>query len=961
MRRQFSHIMFNLILTNLKVSLLVFITTICLIITLFLSTNTNVKKVIKIRQPNIYFDSQSPDSTVSRIKEIKDGRKSDAKNILIHFDTLALDDVYDNIFQTNEDPFTLRLELNHPKIITLIIGNDKSDVSLYKLSDDFALGVWHHIRISINEEKRILVEIDGKKTLDISHPAARYDTSDIVIGAGYNKLRGFQGEIKNFTIEYERYLNTSFYGYFVFLTVCLFITTWCILLARFLLWYYPYGHIEADPAGLMIMPGFALLTVIAGFFITRLFHIHSHWISYLLMGIVFPLVTSLALSSKRLNNSTTLLSWAMTAACASFPVFALLLFKNAFTEPLPLIERVILILIIGTSLLYSLAKAGCLQWSIKKEDWKRSLTITIIVLYVVSFWCGLLKLPNGREFINSLDKRPLATILLFCYFLTVTLYYVFDKTSRPLGKAYHLIWSRWGGVIHLILLTGAFIIFFLLSFRFDTMFIGSSEGHWEYYVGPVRNVKNGSWLLWDTPSQYGFLNILAAAFMPFNHSWQSLYVLQGLLLFVAAAMIFVVFVSKNRTNYFFAFLITVSSLFFADPDLIGPYLFPSSSVMRFIWCYVLLFFFYRTHHSLTTKKFIIGGTFLWIFGFLWSSESAVYTTVIFLSGLIAVIVQDTYRHLRNRIDIFTILKRLFYYLSMSILTLLTVIVIVALYYRVVLGVFPDFRIFIEHGFAYAGGFGSVRLEPYGPIWVLFLLFCAIVSIVITSIMEDPLNNRIVPLVASAGCLWAVSSYFIGRAVPNNITAIYPLLCVITAIVLQSIKGLQFNMFHVVFKVISTPLLVLVMMTSFGNINFIDKLRPFDTLSRDVSQKVRVAEPSLQELISQAGIKEDDPVVFYGYTASMPRWQSKNQMIVSERTWLPNPLQIIEEPIEGRRRIVYLDRFIKDHPQTGYFVRKKGEADERAAQWIALISKTHSPVRIYENAMWKIIYFDLIKS
>ena len=112
------------------------------------------------------------------------------------------------------------------------------------------------------------------------------------------------------------------------------------------------------------------------------------------------------------------------------------------------------------------------------------------------------------------------------------------------------------------------------------------------------------------------------------------------------------------------------------------------------------------------------------------------------------------------------------------------------------------------------------------------------------------------------------------------------------------------------------------MTSFGNSNFVDKLRSFQTLTAKISQKIRVADPLLQELISQAGIEVNDPVVFYGYAAVMPQWKSNNDMVISEKTWLPNPLQLLEEPINSERRIVYLRRFMERSVQGGYFIMQR---------------------------------------
>ncbi len=716
---------------------------------------------------------------------------------------------------------------------------------------------------------------------------------------------------------------------------------------------------------IIIIPGFAIIIVLVGYLASVSLQLHSHWISFLLLGFTAPLfgiLYSRFINSKVSENPYSVPIKILTGFAFSLSII-FLIYKSV--DKLCQFSQQLLILIIGAIIItvYATVKLGYPDNNLEYGNKKRWFFMITSFLFSMAIWCGLYELPNWNQFGKSLTERPITTIVIYFIFLSIVLRRLFNMTPTQLQKVFSHISSKSRKMMPLFFIAVTFVIFLLMSFRFDTLFLGTSEGHWEYYVGPIRNIKNGSWLLWDTPSQYGFLNILAAASVPVASSWQSLYVLQGILLFIAAILIFMVFLSKDRTNILFAFVITFSSLFFADPDLIGPYLYPSSSVMRFFWCYVLLGFFYLTHHNerVALKTIVLWGTLLWIIGFFWSSESAIYSTVTFYCGLVSAVSQNAFLISGNDKKLKIVVKQLASPLAIPIAVLFAFIGLVAFYYRVVLGHFPDLFIFVEHGVGYAGGFGSMTLNPFGSIWILFLLFCAMLVIIVRLIMRDPLNRHVVPLVASAGCLWAVSSYFIGRAVPNNITAILPVLCMLIAIVFSSINGLEFDISHSIFKAISVPLLMLVLMTSFGNYNFLDKLRTFQTLSANISQKVRVADPLLQELIAQAGIKPGDPVVFYGYAAAMPRWKCNNDMVLSEKTWLPNPLQLLEEPIKDERRTVYLNRFMDRSYQSGFFIHAKGEAEDRLAKWQALIARTHSPVRIYENSKWKITYFDQLKS
>jgi|SRR3990167_3451141 len=194
-----------MILSDKKIGLLLFGTFILLGVVIFYSESPTTKKAIKTEYSNINYDYHSNDPCISKPKEFRSDKKSEPKNISIYFDVKALDDNYGNVFQTADDPLTIRLELSHPNTLSLIAGNDKAAVNIYKITDKFELNVWHKVEVNVNEDKKIEVDIDGQNMLSVVDKSIMYNTSDIAVGSGYNKLRGFQGEIKNFHINYERY------------------------------------------------------------------------------------------------------------------------------------------------------------------------------------------------------------------------------------------------------------------------------------------------------------------------------------------------------------------------------------------------------------------------------------------------------------------------------------------------------------------------------------------------------------------------------------------------------------------------------------------------------------------------------------------------------------------------------------------------------------------------------------
>jgi hypothetical protein len=145
------------------------------------------------------------------------------------------------------------------------------------------------------------------------------------------------------------------------------------------------------------------------------------------------------------------------------------------------------------------------------------------------------------------------------------------------------------------------------------------------------------------------------------------------------------------------------------------------------------------------------------------------------------------------------------------------------------------------------------------------------------------------------------------------------------------------------------------------VDFAGKIRVFGTLTGDVTDRVRSADPTLQGLLEQAGVGPDDPVVYDGGAAAMPRWKVHGRLVVGERTWLPNPVQLLEEPVSPERRKVYLRRFMARSARGGFFIQGKGpnegQTEDRAPDWYALIAESHVPVRVYENALWKITRYE----
>ena len=120
-----------------------------------------------------------------------------AQKAKIKFSGLAVDDVYDNFFQTS-DSLALRFELNVNRKLYLGAG----DV-IFLIDDNFELGAWHRFELVFEKGVELSVKIDDRPVFSSNEEPVlerQYDFGNIVIGTGFARLRPLQGAIKDFSI-----------------------------------------------------------------------------------------------------------------------------------------------------------------------------------------------------------------------------------------------------------------------------------------------------------------------------------------------------------------------------------------------------------------------------------------------------------------------------------------------------------------------------------------------------------------------------------------------------------------------------------------------------------------------------------------------------------------------------------------------------------------------------------------
>ena len=166
-----------------------------------------------------------------------------------------------------------------------------------------------------------------------------------------------------------------------------------------------------------------------------------------------------------------------------------------------------------------------------------------------------------------------------------------------------------------------------------------------FYVGPAELVRHGGWLLWDVPSQYGFLSVLAIAWLPLQSAWESLFVLNAAATVGLALVVYWALRSPRGgiLDWVASVLITLAAVFLRAglyPSFLGPWTNPSVGGYRFVFCVALLAVLLRIAREADGRvlaRWLVAGTVLWLVSLLWAAEAAAYATAIWIPAYLLLI------------------------------------------------------------------------------------------------------------------------------------------------------------------------------------------------------------------------------------------------------------------------------------------------------------------------------------
>ncbi|TMQ33157.1 MAG: hypothetical protein E6K70_14620, partial [Planctomycetota bacterium] len=347
------------------------------------------------------------------------------------------------------------------------------------------------------------------------------------------------------------------------------------------------------------------------------------WLQYLLLGTLFPLLLlAISWTATRFSPEPLFLKPIKVGLGLTAVVIPIVFFGH---QP----EGVALLAAAGQCLLLSLffgvrrRFTGCAS----PVPW------TPVSIFIVALsWLVSVRLVWWETFATYLARSPFAVLVLVASAILVTVNVYHGQVPKE-GPRFRFF-TLGNGL--------AFILFVFAGLRIDY-----HEGlvhlvpyhHWGVMIGPAELVRQGGWLLWDVPAQYGFLSTLTLAWLPTHSVWQSLYLVHAVLLCGVACFLFLLLRSLGTglSNYCFSLVVTLAAVCLIPgwpPLLTGSYFVPAVSPFRFFWCYALLaviLWAVRTEPRDRLQKRILGlGCTAWLVGSLWSGESMAYCATIWL-------------------------------------------------------------------------------------------------------------------------------------------------------------------------------------------------------------------------------------------------------------------------------------------------------------------------------------------
>lgn len=577
--------------------------------------------------------------------------------------------------------------------------------------------------------------------------------------------------------------------------------------------------------------------------------------------------------------------------------------------------------------------------------------VAILVLVGVAAWMcagGLVSWTRGSDWFTSNFWRTAA--LAIATGLSLWGLPIFGARPSLAVKA-----SMLERVAHLVILFG------LIAFGFRTNPVVEFY-HWGFWTGPIEQMRQGGWLLFDTPSQYGFLTILIPTLFPAS-AWLSFWFFQAVIYGIVAWMMFSMFrrMRSGIPNLLFASLLVFTTLFYRPrtASLILPsQMTPSGGPVRFLWCFVLLAWLLRVYERRTRDKVAITelsfprtGHLIWLCSIAWSFEAAIYCSAIWFAAFAIHLIQQSVAEREKGMRRRSIAGRIVKSIAVPIAMAIALYVVLWLIYSVAYGIRPDLAGYIEFGFLYTKGYGSLPVNTSGAVWYLLLVFFVVSTAGAALLVENWRDFRLVVAAGVWGGVWSLSSYFVSRSHPVNLLSIAPVLLFALAVLFIVIRDTPPGAWQSSFRVATIPLFAVPIALTLGHPSLLTDLQTRQLSFARFTDQIPLMDAELESLLRIAGAKPWEPMVRIGDgRLLLPPWRGENGAhVMSVRSWLPKPYEIIST-LPRERRMTYIERDAAK-PIAGWLINH--QSDTLKEFDINEILKTHRADKKVNAGPWSV--------
>ncbi|MDD3149755.1 MAG: hypothetical protein PHV68_02885 [Candidatus Gastranaerophilales bacterium] len=149
------------------------------------------------------FDSRSVEAQERQIKTVRLTSDSRQNGLRIAFSFKVYQfRQFDNLFQTDPVNSGIRMEMSAPAALALIIAGPDGPKGIY-ITRMLRLNKVYQLEMRIDRFDNLQVFLNKRLVVNECVPGARYKLSDVVIGSGFSRTRGFDGRISDFIVETE--------------------------------------------------------------------------------------------------------------------------------------------------------------------------------------------------------------------------------------------------------------------------------------------------------------------------------------------------------------------------------------------------------------------------------------------------------------------------------------------------------------------------------------------------------------------------------------------------------------------------------------------------------------------------------------------------------------------------------------------------------------------------------------